>query len=70
MIDEYTMQQCKEDKEILKLKISNLEFAIENSEKMIAESQMDIKALTFLRRKIAESQQDLEILYLIKASIG
>ena len=66
MIDSYTLQQCKEDKEILRLKISNLEFAIQQSEEMITESFMESNAITFLRRKIAESKQDLEILYLIK----
>ena len=48
------------------MKIENLEFAIQQSEKMIAESIMDSESLTFLRRKIAESMQDLELLYLIK----
>ena len=70
MIDSYTLQQCKEDKEILRLKISNLEFAIQQSEEMITESFMESNAITFLRRKIAESKQDLEILYLIKASMS
>ena len=65
MIDAYTLEQCKKDKEIRQLKIKNLEHAIEQSETMIAESQMDENALTFLRRKVADSRQDLEVLYLM-----
>ena len=66
MIDSYTLQQCKEDKEILRLKISNLEHAIKQSEEMISESKLEAAALTFLRRTIAYSMQDLEALYLLK----
>ena len=65
MIDAYTFEQCKKDKEIRQLKIKNLEHAIYQSEAMIAESQMDGDALTFLRRKVAASRQDLEVLYLM-----
>ena len=65
MIDEFTLKQCKKDKEILQLKIKNLEHGISEAEKMIAESNMNDEALTFLRRKVAESNQDLAILYLI-----
>ena len=65
MIDAYTLEECKKDKEILLLKIKNLEHAIEQSEEMIAELQMDGDALTFLRRKVADSRQDLEVLYLM-----
>ena len=65
MIDEATLELCKRDKEILKLKIKNLEHGISEAEKMIAESQMNNQALTFLRKKVAESNQDLAILYLI-----
>ena len=65
MIDAYTFEQCKKDKEIRQLKIKNLEHAIYQSEAMIAESQMDGDALTFLRRKVADSRQDLEVLYLM-----
>ena len=66
MIDDFTLTQCRRDKEILQLKIKNLEHGIEEAEKMIAESQLDDEAITFLRRKVAESNQDLAILYLIK----
>ena len=66
MIDSYTLEQCKRDKEILEVKISNLEHAIKQSEAMIAESKIDRDALTFLRWKIADSMQDLEVLYLLK----
>ena len=65
MIDDFTLEQCKKDSEILQLKIENLEHGINEAEKMIAESQMNDEALTFLRRKVAESNQDLAALYLI-----
>ena len=65
MIDDFTLAQCRKDKEILQLKIKNLEHGINESEKIIAESQMSDKELTFLRRKVAESNQDLAVLYLI-----
>ena len=67
MIDAYTLEQCSKDEEVLQLKIKNLEHAIQQSEAMIAESNMDGDALTFLRRKVAESMQDLEVLYLLKS---
>ena len=66
MIDPFTLEQCRKNKEILNLKIKSLEFAISQSEAMISESQMDYKSLTFLRSKVAQSHQDLEILYLIR----
>ncbi len=66
MIDDYTIEQCKKDKEIRELKIKNLEYAIQQSQVLIAESTMDSAALTFLRRKVADSMQDLELLYLMK----
>jgi len=65
MIDDFTLSQCMKDKEILQLKIKNLEHGIDEAEKMIAESHLDDDAITFLRRKVAESNQDLAILYLI-----
>ena len=65
MIDDFTLAQCRKDREVLQLKIKNLEHGINEAEKMIAESQMNDEALTFLRRKVAESNQDLAILYLI-----
>ena len=65
MIDDFTLAQCKKDKEILQLKIKNLEHGISEAEKMISESKMNDEALTFLRRKVAESTQDLAVLYLI-----
>jgi len=65
MIDDFTLEQCKNDREILQLKIKNLEHGIYEAEKMIAESQLDDQALTFLRRKVAASNQDLAVLYLI-----
>ena len=66
MIDDFTLAQCRKNKEILHLKIKNLEHGIEEAEKMIAESNLDDDSITFLRRKVAESNQDLAILYLIK----
>ena len=65
MIDDLTLEQCKKDRELLQLKIKNIEHGINEAEKMIAESHMDEEALTFLRRKVAESNQDLAALYLI-----
>ena len=65
MIDDFTLENCKKDREILQLKIRNLEHGINEAEKMIAESDMSDEALTFLRRKVAASHQDLAILYLI-----
>ena len=65
MIDDFTLEQCKNDREILLLKIKNLEHGINEAEKMIAESQMNDEALIFLRRKVAESNQDLAVLYLL-----
>ena len=65
MIDDFTLEQCKKDSQILQLKINNLEHGINEAEKMIAESQLDQEALTFLRRKVAELNQDLAVLSLI-----
>ena len=65
MIDDFTLEQCKNDREILLLKINNLEHGINEAEKMIAESQLNDQALTFLRRRVAEANQDLAVLYLI-----
>ncbi len=65
MIDEFTLQLCKKDKEILQLKIKNLQHGINEAEKMIAQSQINEETLIFLRRKVAESNQDLAVLYLI-----
>ena len=65
MIDDFTLEQCKKDREILQLKIKNLEHGINEAEKMIAESRMNDESLIFLRKKVAESNQDLAILYLI-----
>ena len=65
MIDDFTLDQCRKDREILQLKIKNLEHGINEAEKLIAESQMNDEALTFLRRKVAKSNQDLAVLYLI-----
>ena len=65
MIDDFTLAQCRKDREVLQLKIKNLEHGINEAEKMIAESSMNDEALTFLRRKGAESNQVLAILYLI-----
>ena len=65
MIDDFTLAQCRKDRDVLQLKIKNLEHGINEAEKMIAESQMNEEALIFLRRKVAESNQDLAALYLI-----
>ena len=65
MIDEFTLEHCKKDREVLQLKIKNLEHGIIEAEKLIAESQINDEALTYLRKKVAESNQDLAVLYLI-----
>ncbi len=65
MIDDFTLDQCRKDREVLKLKIKNLEHGINEAERMITESNMNDDALTFLRKKVAESNQDLAILYLM-----
>ena len=65
MIDDFTLEECKNDKEILHLKIKNLEHGIREAEIMIAESKIDSESLTFLRKKVALSLQDLAVLYLI-----
>ena len=65
MIDDFTLQQCQNDQNILQLKIKNLEHGISQAEEIIAESQMNEDALIFLRRKIAELNQDLAVLYLL-----
>ena len=66
MLDKFTIEECKKNREVLEIKIKNLEHAINQSELMINESKMESKSLIFLRRKIANSIQDLEALYLIK----
>ncbi|KGG12542.1 MULTISPECIES: hypothetical protein [Prochlorococcus] len=66
MIDKFTLEECKRDPKVLRAKIKSLAYAIEQSQKMIDESLMSAKSLTFLKRKVADSQQDLEILYLLK----
>ncbi len=66
MIDAEMLEKCKQDKDILLLKIANLEYAIKQSEAIISESQMDETSLRYLRRKIAFSLQDLEVLYCLK----
>ena len=65
MIDDFTLEQCKKDREVLLLKIKNLEHGINEAEKMISESHINDETLTFLRKKVAESYQDLAVLYLI-----
>ncbi len=66
MLDETTIEECKKNNEVLELKIRNTEYAIEQSEEMIAQSHLNKESLSFLRKKVAASKQDLEILYLIK----
>ncbi len=66
MLDKFTINECKNNPDVLEIKIRNLEHAINQSELMINESKMEKEALIFLRRKIANSIQELETLYLIK----
>ena len=68
MLDSITIMQCKSSREILDLKIKNLEYAILESEKIISESNLNPDHLTFLRRKVADSKQELDFLYQIKES--
>ena len=63
----YTLEQCKKNKEIRELKIKSLKHAIQQSEKIIAESEMGQQTLSFLKRKVAQARQDLEILYILNA---
>ncbi len=65
MIDPYTLEQCKNHKDLRQIKIKNLEHAIEQSEAIISESKINSDSLSFLRRKVADSRQDLEVLYLM-----
>ena len=66
-MDAYILEQCRKNKNIRELKIKNLEHAIQQSEKIIAESNMEEAELIFLRKKVAESRQSLETLYWIKS---
>ena len=66
-MDAYILEQCRKNKNIRELKIKNLEHAIQQSEKIIAESNMEEAELIFLRKKVAESRQNLETLYWIKS---
>ena len=67
MINNFTFEECKRNKEVLEMKIKNLEFAISQSKRIISESEMDPNSLSFLRRKISDSEQDLELLSLLKS---
>ncbi len=66
MLDQFTLQRCKQDREVLQLKIRSLEHAIQELEAIISESILDDNELIFMRRKIANSRQDLEVLYVLK----
>ena len=66
MLDYQTIKICKENSSIRDLKIKNIEYAIDQAEKMIKESKMNQDELIFMKRKISDSRQDLEILYLMK----
>ncbi len=66
MLDANTKKACKNDPSIREIKIRNIEYAIEQAELMIKESNMSQEELIFLKRKISDSRQDLEILYLMK----
>ena len=70
MIDQFTFEQCKINKDILQLKINNLEHCVKQAEDLIAESQISNEALIFLRKKVAESNQDLAVLYLLKEKLN
>ncbi len=70
MIDSYTLQHCKANKHICKLKVRNLEHAVQQAKLMIVESAMDPESLVSLRGKVAESILDLEVLYLLMEEEG
>ncbi len=70
MLDNYTLQECRKYSDVLETKIKNLEHAINETEKIIKEAQMNNASISFLRKKIADSYQDLEILYVIKRESG
>jgi len=65
MLDANTRKACKDNPSIREIKIRNIEYAIEQAELMIKESQISQEELIFLKRKISDSRQDLEILYLM-----
>ena len=65
MIDRKIYDHLRKNKQIRELKIKNLEFAIDQTEEMIRESNLKSTELTFLRKKMANSKQELEVLYLI-----
>ena len=67
MIDRFTLDECRREKDVLEIKIKNVLHAIIQSERIISESEVDEKTLSFLKRRISESQQDLEILYLLRS---
>ncbi len=66
MLDTNTKKACKESPSLRKIKIRNIEYAIEQAEMLIKESKISQEKLNFLKRKISDSRQDLEILYLMK----
>ena len=57
MIDDFTIEQCRKDREILLFKIKNLEHGIYEAEEMIRESTMNVEALTYLRSTVAETRE-------------
>ena len=65
MLDEFIIKQCKDNNEIRLTKITNLEHAITQIERIISESKLDSQELNVLRKKLSNSLQELEYLYLI-----
>ncbi len=52
MLDANTKKACKESPSIRKIKIRNIEYAIEKAEMMIKESKISQEDLNFLKKKI------------------
>ena len=65
MLDEFIIKQCKDNNEIRLTKITNLEHATTQIERIISESKLDSQELNVLRKKLSNSLQELEYLYLI-----
>ena len=65
MLDEFIIKQCKDNNEIRLTKITNLEHAITQIERIISESKLDSQELNALRKKLSNSLQELDYLYLI-----
>ena len=66
MLNSNIIKICQGNPDIRKLKIKNIEHAIDQAEILIKESNMNEDELIYLKRKVSSSRQLLELLYLIK----